>query len=120
MVLFCIMTETVEQFQNGGGELMLNVIRSHRCSSTYCLSNGVAMAKSLRGNTGCTRDSARGKTGVALGDKLQNGGDTRVGDIDFLVGSVSPLHWESCMSYEILNEDKTNFIIDVIKERLPL
>ena len=60
------------------------------------------------------------KQGVASGDKLEIGGDAKGGDIDILVGSVSPLHRESYMSYEILNEDKTNFTIDVIKERLPL
>ena len=60
------------------------------------------------------------KQGVASWDKLKIGGDAKGGDIDLLVGSVSPLHRESFMSYEILNEDKTNFIIDVINERLPL
>ena len=58
---------------------------------------------------GCTRESARGKQGVALGSKLQNGGDARGWSIDHLISSVSPPpQRESVMSYEILNEDKMN------------
>ena len=53
----------------GGRGLILNVIRSHRRSSTYRLSSGVARVKSLGGgaNQICTGEGARGKQVVACG-----------------------------------------------------
>ena len=41
---------TAEQFQDGRGGVILNIIRSHRCSSTYRLSSGVARVESLEGD----------------------------------------------------------------------
>ena len=61
-----------------GGELISNVIRSHRRSSTYRLSSGVVRVESLeRGNRVAPGRVQEVKQGVALVGKLQNGGGAR-------------------------------------------
>ena len=102
------MRGTTEQLQHGGG-LILNVIRSHRRSSMYRLSSGVAWVESFGGQIRVASGTVQEvKQGAVSRDKLQNGGDARGRGIDLLLGSVSPLYRESFMSYEILNTNKTN------------
>ena len=53
----------------GGGELMLNVIRSHRRSSTYRLSSGVVRNECLGAKQGWTGEGTKGKTGLHQGGR---------------------------------------------------
>ena len=48
------------------------------------------------------------KQRVALGASCKTAMVLGGGGIDLLLGCVSPLHRESFMPYEVLNEDKTN------------
>ena len=72
-----------------GGGLILNVIRSNQCSSTYRLSSGKFKFESLGGGKIGWR-AQEVKQGLVPGGKLQNGGGAR--GIDLLLGNVSPLH----------------------------
>ena len=76
-------TDTFEYRDGGavstwGGGLILNVIRSHRRSSTYRLNSSVARVESLGGQNRVAPGRVQEiKQGVASGGKLQNGGGAR-------------------------------------------
>ena len=68
------LTGTGEQFQHGGGRLILNVIKSHQGSSTYHLSSGLARVESLGGGvTGL----CQGGVGGNIRGKQHNGSGAR-------------------------------------------
>ena len=55
------------------------------------------------------QEDTRSKTKKLRGPSCKTAAVLRdFGVVDLMLGSVSPFHWESFMSYEILHEDKTN------------